>query len=181
MLGYAIYAFTIVFGLSGFIISSLLLNAANILSSSILFAITAYTGHPQSSLLTSQVPGVAPVIPGIDIPLIAGIISLVIILTIHEMSHGVLARMAKVKVKSIGLLLFGIIPIGAFVEPNEKEILKLNKEKQNRISAAGISANFIATIVFFILMMLMFAYVVPGLYQNKGVFIESVLLLFIKF
>jgi membrane-associated protease RseP (regulator of RpoE activity) len=175
MLGYAIYAFTIVFGLSGFIISSLLLNAANILSSSILFAITAYTGHPQSSLLTSQVPGVAPVIPGIDIPLIAGIISLVIILTIHEMSHGVLARMAKVKVKSIGLLLFGIIPIGAFVEPNEKEILKLNKEKQNRISAAGISANFIATIVFFILMMLMFAYVVPGLYQNKGVFIESVL------
>jgi Zn-dependent protease len=174
-LGYAIYAFTIVFGLSGFIISSLLLNAANILSSSILFAISAYSGNPQSSLLTSQVPGVAPVIPGIDIPLIAGILSLVIILTIHEMSHGVLARMAKVKIKSIGLLLFGVIPVGAFVEPNEKEILKLNKEKQNRISAAGISANFIATIVFFILTMIMFAYVVPGLYQNKGVFIESVL------
>ncbi len=175
LLGYAIYAFTIIFGLSGFIISSLLLNAASILSNSVLFALTAYTGHPQTSLLTSQVPGVAPVIPGIDVPLIAGILSLIIILTIHEASHGVLARMAKIKIKSIGLLILGIIPIGAFVEPNEKEILKLDKEKQNRISAAGISANFIAAIFFFILTMLMLAYVVPGLYQNKGVFIESVL------
>ncbi|MCL4379382.1 MAG: site-2 protease family protein [Candidatus Marsarchaeota archaeon] len=173
--GYFVYGVTLISGFSGFIIGSLLFNAANVLSNTISYALSVYAGAPQNTLLTNQIPGVAPVIPGIDIPLIAGIIALVIILTIHELSHGVLARMAKVKLKQIGVLLFGVIPIGAFVEPDEKAIEKLDKQKQNAISAAGISSNFIAAIVFFVLMLLMLLYVVPGIYQNKGIFVQSVL------
>ena len=173
-IGYVIYLLTLIFGFSGFLIASLLLNAANILSSSLLYAITAYGGHPQTALLTSQIPGVAPVIPGVDIPFIAGIAALIVILIIHETSHGVLARMAKIKIKSIGLLIFGVIPVGAFVEPEEKEIAKLSKGWQNDISAAGISANFIATIVFFAITIGMLYLIVPNLYQNGGVFIQSV-------
>ena len=56
--------------------------------------------------------GVAPIIPGVDIPLFAGIISIAILLIIHEFSHGILAKKAKVKLKEIGLLVFGFIPIG---------------------------------------------------------------------
>lgn len=173
--GYLIYGVTAVSGFSGFMILSLMYNAANVLSSSITYALSAVYGSPQASLLTSQIPGVAPVIPGIDIPLIAGILSLAIILTIHEFSHGVLARIAKIKLKSIGVLLFGVIPVGAYVEPDEKAVEKLDKTAQNRISAAGISSNFIAAIVFFVLMFVMFMYVVPGIYQNRGVFIQSII------
>lgn len=172
--GYILLAITVLFGFSGFIIGSLLYNAASILTNSIIFAIGSYNGNPQTSLLTGQVPGIAPVIPGIDIPLIAGIASLVIILVIHEFSHGVLARVARVRLKQIGVILFGVIPIGAFVEPDEKAVLKLDKEKQNWISSAGISANFIAAIVFFLVMLAMLAYVVPTVYQNNGVFVNSV-------
>ena len=173
--GYLVYGVTAVSGFSGFMILSLLYNAANVFSNTFLYALSVYSGAPQNSLLTSQIPGVAPVIPGIDIPLIAGIIALAIILTIHEFSHGVLARIAKVKLKQIGVLLFGVIPVGAYVEPDEKAIEKLDRQKQNAISAAGISSNFIAAVVFFVLMFLMFLYVVPGIYQNKGIFIQSVL------
>lgn len=172
--GYFIYILTFISGFSGFILVSLFYNAALVFSNTINFALTSYSGHPNVSLLLNQVPGVAPVIPGIDIPLVAGVISLAIILTIHELSHGVLARAAKVKIKSIGVLLFGVIPIGAYVEPNEKMVEKLSKQEQNQISAAGISANFIASIIFFALMFTMFVFVVPTIYVNNGVFIESV-------
>ena len=173
--GYLVYGITLVSGFSGFIIFSLMYNAASVLFNTVSYALSVYSGAPQASLLTSQVPGVAPVIPGIDIPLIAGILALVIILTIHEMSHGVLARIAKVKLKQIGVLLFGVIPIGAFVEPDERAVLKLDKGKQNAISAAGISSNFIAAIVFFLLMFSMFIFIVPTIYYNKGVFINGVI------
>ncbi|MCL4389187.1 site-2 protease family protein [Candidatus Marsarchaeota archaeon] len=172
--GDVIYLLTLVFGFSGFLIAALLLNAANVLSSSLLYLVTAYVGAPQTALLTSQIPGVAPIIPGVDIPFIAGIAALIVILIIHEFSHGVLARMAKAKIKSIGLLIFGVVPVGAFVEPEEKEIARLSKRWQNNISAAGISANFIATIVFFVITIAMLYFVVPNLYQNNGVFIQAV-------
>ena len=82
-------------------------------------------------------PGVAPVIPGvklpgmpIKIPFIEGWLALIIILIIHEFSHGILTRIIKIKVKSFGLLLLGYFPIGAFTEPDEKK-QKKQKEKIN--------------------------------------------------
>ena len=124
--------------------------------------------------INSQVPGVAPLIPGITIPLAAGIITLFILLAIHEFSHGVLSRISKVRVKSTGLLLFGIIPIGAFVEPDEKKIRKLGKVEQNRISVAGVSANLVATLVFFAMTMLFLAFVLPYITQSSIVVIGTI-------
>lgn len=147
LFAYAITAVTVVFGFSGYAFISILANAALIL-----------LGH-------SQLPGVAPIIPGINLPLIAGLISLIVLLVIHEFSHGVLSRIAKVKLKSIGLLVFGIIPIGAFVEPDEKMVKKLGSTKQTKIFSAGIAANFIATVVFFVLMLFILSYVAPHAYQ----------------
>jgi membrane-associated protease RseP (regulator of RpoE activity) len=134
LFAYAITAVTAIFGFTGYIFVSIFANAASIL------------------IGKSQIPGVAPIIPGVNIPLFAGIISLILLLVIHEFSHGVLSRIAKVKLKSIGLLVFGIIPIGAFVEPDEKKVKRLGSAKQTKIFSAGIAANFMAMIVFFVLL-----------------------------
>ncbi|MCL5007076.1 MAG: site-2 protease family protein, partial [Candidatus Marsarchaeota archaeon] len=155
------YGSTFVFGFTGYVIVAIMYNAAKILYALSLFLITVGAGHPQVSQLSGQVAGVAPVIPGIDLPLAAGVLALALMLMVHEFSHGILARNAKVKLKSIGLVILGVIPMGAFVEPEEKEVVKLDSMKQTKIFAAGISANFIAMLVFFVFVVLLFYYVLP--------------------
>ncbi len=161
----AIFIVTLVFGFSGYLLSLLLLNTGTILFKTLLYANTAISGNPQTTLLTSQIPGVAPVLPGLTLPLIAGLCSFVIIITIHEFSHGVLARIAKVKLKTIGMIMVGAIPFGAFVEPDERAVARLDADKQTRILAAGVASNFIAMSVFFVLMMLVAILFVPGIYS----------------
>jgi membrane-associated protease RseP (regulator of RpoE activity) len=168
IMSYATTGITIFSGFTGTIVFSLFTN-----TESILYSIVRYITMPSlgavGSGISSQIPGVAPVIPGIDIPLFAGIISLIILLIIHEFSHGILAKAAKVKLKSIGLLVFGFIPVGGYVEPDEKMVEKLDSIKQTKIFSAGIAANFIAMLVFFALMVLLLAFVIPNAYQYKVV------------
>jgi membrane-associated protease RseP (regulator of RpoE activity) len=133
---------------------------------------TAISGHPNYTSLSQQIPGVAPLIPGFTIPLFSGLLALAVVLIVHEFSHGVLSRIAKIKLKSIGLLPFGIIPIGAFVEPDEKEVERLDKDRQNDIFIAGIASNFLLTFVFFLLTTLMILYVMP-LFFASGVIIQA--------
>ncbi|MAF89592.1 MAG: site-2 protease family protein [archaeon] len=92
-------------------------------------------------------PGAALAIPGITIPLWEGIIGIVILLVFHEMSHGVLARLEKVKVESVGTLSLGFIPIGAFVKPNEKSLQKAKLGPRMRIYAAGSFMNVTLSII----------------------------------
>ncbi len=163
IVGYVIDAVSVIAGFSGFVFISILYNAA-----SILVGIASFlaSGATNTGSLTNQIPGVAPIIPGIDLPLIAGIMSLAILLIIHEMSHGVLARVFGIKLKKVGLVMLGLIPFGAFVEPDEKAVVKLDRIKQTKIVSAGISMNLIAMLIFFIPMMLMGAFVVPSLYSH---------------
>ncbi|MCL5007300.1 MAG: hypothetical protein M1164_01305, partial [Candidatus Marsarchaeota archaeon] len=67
---------TFVFGFTGYVIVAIMYNAAKILYALSLFLITVGAGHPQVSQLSGQVAGVAPVIPGIDLPLAAGVLAL---------------------------------------------------------------------------------------------------------
>ncbi len=82
------------------------------------------------------------VIPGLNpiIPLWYGILALAVAIIVHEFSHGILARRVKIKLKSLGVLLF-IIPIGAFVEPDEKQMEKVGRKDRSRIFAAGLTTN----------------------------------------
>jgi len=66
----------------------------------------------------------------------------------HEFMHGILSRVEKIKVKSVGLLLLGIFP-GAFVEPDEKQIKKSGFWTKMRIFAAGGFANFLLASLLF--------------------------------
>ena len=64
-------------------------------------------------------PGGDILLPGVNLPFFEGIAALIVVLAVHEVCHAVLARIAKIQVLSSGIVLFGIIPIGAFVEPDE--------------------------------------------------------------
>jgi membrane-associated protease RseP (regulator of RpoE activity) len=164
ILTYILLAVTIIAGFSGYIFAALFVSTETILWSIIQFATTPSAAA--ATTVTNHL-GVAPVLPGIDIPFFAGVIALVVLLTIHEFSHGVLARKAKVKLKSIGILVFGSVPVGGYVEPDEKMVNKLDNIKQTRIFSAGISANFIAMIVFFLLTFVFTTFLLPSIYQYK--------------
>ena len=172
--GYILMILYVVFGFSSFIFIALLANAWSILISLSKVIESVIIGKPTTAALASQIPGVAPVIPGITIPLFAGIISLAILLSVHELSHGILASLAKIKIKSVGLVVLGVLPIGAFVEVNEKEVKKRNRFSQNKISIAGVSANFLAMLIFFIPMLLLIPYVFAHVYTT-AVFIGSII------
>ena len=159
-----IYMITIVGGFSLFLISVLIYSSLVILYAIGVALFGIVTSHPNYGALQSTIPGVAPIIPGITIPLVSGIAAFVFILVVHEFSHGVLARISKVDIKSVGIAFFGIIPTGAFVEPDEKKISKLSKREQNNISIAGVSANMLFTLVFFVLMICTLIYVIPNFF-----------------
>jgi len=67
----------------------------------------------------------------------------------HEMLHGIISRVEKIRVKSMGLLLLAIFP-GAFVEPDEKQLKKSKFITRLRIYAAGSFANFLVASLLFL-------------------------------
>ncbi len=97
-------------------------------------------------------PPLAPVLPGISIPgapplsFWHWIIAILILATIHEFSHGVIARLYGIKVKSSGFAFLGPI-LAAFVEPEEKEVIKKPKRVQMEMFAAGPFSNILLSII----------------------------------
>ena len=113
-------------------------------------------------------PGLNPVIP-----LWYGILALVIAMVVHEFSHGILSRVANVKVKALGLLMF-FFPVGAFVEPDEEEMKSMKKWERMRLYAAGPGSNMVIAIIFsFLFSSVMVASLEPS---SDGVLSGSVVL-----
>jgi membrane-associated protease RseP (regulator of RpoE activity) len=137
-----------VFGMAGLILVSLFYSGLDIIT--------------KLSAGKNACAGVAPVIPGVDLPNspisvpLHAWLSFVIILIIHEASHGFVIRKLGMTLKSYGLLLLGFLPIGAFVEPDEKQLKQLEKKQPKealRMYAAGPASNF----YFFVLGGIVFA------------------------
>lgn len=87
------------------------------------------------------------------------IIALIIVATVHEFSHGIFARRYGVKIKSTGFAFLKWFPaiFGAFVEQEEEDMKKKGKIEQMSILSAGVFANVIATIIFFVFIVLFFS------------------------
>jgi membrane-associated protease RseP (regulator of RpoE activity) len=92
------------------------------------------------------IPGVK--IPGnpVFVPFVYGIIALFIVVVVHEFGHGIVARANGLKIKSTGIGFMGPIPL-AFVEPDEKEVVKKSSIIQQSIFAAGPFFNILLCIV----------------------------------
>lgn len=95
-------------------------------------------------------PGGTLLLPFINLPP-ESVLALIIVLVVHEGAHAIMARIARIPVLSTGLVLFGVIPIGAFVEPDEKKLRKLERTPQTRVLVAGSTANLITAVLFFAL------------------------------
>jgi len=101
----------------------------------------------------SQAPPVTEALglPGINpiIPLGYGIVALVVGIVLHELMHGIIARSQNIGVKSLGILWF-VVPVGAFVEQDDTEMLAAPRRQRDRVAAAGVLANFALAVVFFV-------------------------------
>jgi len=99
------------------------------------------------------IPGINPILPLEYIGYV--ILALAIAIIVHEFSHGILAIAGKLKVKSLGIL-YLIVPIGAFCEPDEEQLKKTDAAKRMRVFAAGPMSNFV--VAFTILFILSFVF-----------------------
>jgi membrane-associated protease RseP (regulator of RpoE activity) len=88
-------------------------------------------------------------IPGVMYIPWYGILSLIILVIIHEFSHGIMARHAKFRIKSFGLLLLGLIPLGAFVEPDEKQMKGGKQLDRLRVFSIASTMNLLAALLLF--------------------------------
>ncbi|UCE81028.1 MAG: site-2 protease family protein [Methanobacteriota archaeon] len=87
------------------------------------------------------VPGINPIIP-----VGYGILGLAVAMVVHEFSHGIMTRLGRMKITSLGLL-FLVFPIGAFVEPDNKELEATTRRKRSKVFAAGPASNIIFALV----------------------------------
>ncbi|MBQ9159932.1 MAG: site-2 protease family protein [Methanobrevibacter sp.] len=126
-----------------------------------------------------ETPSVSIVIPGVEmpgssiyVPFFYGLIALASVLIVHEFSHGIQAIGEKISIKSIGLLLFAILP-GAFVEPDEEELNKAKRSSRLRVYAAGSMANITLALIAILLVSLISAGI-PSYFAEDGIQIDRV-------
>ncbi len=103
--------------------------------------------EPQNVLV---IPGVNDFLPLAVAPEI--IFGLLVGLVVHEGGHGLFCRVGDIDIQSMGLALLAIIPIGAFVEPEEKSRLEADRGTQTRMFAAGVTNNIALSILGFVLL-----------------------------
>lgn len=129
-----------------------------------------------SSML--ETPSVSLVIPGVEmpgssiyVPLGYGLIALATVLIVHEFSHGILAIVEKINVKSVGLMLFAILP-GTFMEPDEEEMKEAKKSSKLRIYAAGSMANITLAVMALLIVSAVGSYVIPSTFEEDGIEVD---------
>ncbi len=128
-------------------------------------------------------PGVALVLPfkvkgSFYVPFFYWIISIFILAVIHEASHGILARVHKIKVKSSGFAFLSVlVPVipAAFVEPDEKQLGKSSVKQQLSVFAAGPFSNIITAFVCLMILFVVFTPIASGILEFNGVKITNVM------
>ena len=85
-------------------------------------------------------------IPGVTLTSVSAIsyflLSIPIVLVIHEGAHGIVATLEKIKIKTGGFAIF-IALFAGFVEPDEKEFDDARKISKLRVIGAGATSNVI--------------------------------------
>ena len=103
--------------------------------------------QPQNFLI---IPGVNDFLPLSVAPeIVAGLAGAMVI---HEGAHGLLCRVEDIDIESMGLVFFALLPVGAFVEPDEEATQEASRGARARMFAAGVTANTVLTIVVFALL-----------------------------
>ncbi len=129
-----------------------------------------------SHVVTNPLPSIQTylLLPGINpvIPFVYGIVGIVVAVVVHEGMHGVIARRLKMAVKSTGVMFLLIIPIGAFVEIDEKQIQKARFRDTGRIMAGGPGSNILVALLALAILLLIVGGLVPA--HINGVYVQSI-------
>ena len=126
----------------------------------LLWEATLVTQIPKQSI---PAPQTYLLLPGINpfVPVGYGILGLVVGVVLHELAHGILSRAQGIKVKSMGVL-FMILPIGAFVEPDQEQLDSTEPLSRIRVFGVGPATNLILALIFlFILIFPMMGALAP--------------------
>ena len=143
---------TLLFGLMGAAYYLLGLSAYNILLSYL------NGGTPM--------PGIGPVIPGVPIgpyyiPFFSGWLSIILIFLIHEGYHGVVALRRKIPIKDAAMVLLTIVPVAAYVMPDEDKFQKADPSTKTAILSAGPTSNVFAYLPAAILLLILNPILLP--------------------
>lgn len=122
---------------------------------------------PQSAQIVSNVRTISPLanflLPGINPYLPLGVwLAVIVAVVIHEAAHGIVARSLGLRIKSSGVLLFLFLPIGAFVEVDDKQMRERRSRDGLRVLGAGSGINFIVGILCVLLLILLASSMVPA-------------------
>jgi len=129
---------------------------------------------------------VTVLIPGVTLtsaPAILNfLLSIPIVLIIHEGAHGIVATLEKIKIKTGGFAIF-IAMFAGFVEPDEEEFDKAKKISKLRVIGAGATANVLFALVLGVILLTnpLFAIILPepllsAFYESpEGVMIISLI------
>lgn len=137
----------------------------------------------------SQIPGVSPLLPtigsegpgfffpgtGIFIPLWQALIAMICLLVPHEFAHGILSRAHKIRLKSAGVLTAGPVPVGAFVEPDERAMKLRRSRDRMRLYAVGSFTNIIVSVISLVLLMTVMAPLLDVMTEPTGMAVTNVL------
>ena len=102
-------------------------------------------------------------IPGVNqfIPFTFAVwLALIVTMVVHEFGHAILCRIEGIRVRSMGILM-AVIPVGAFVEPDEGDQEQAKGLSKMRMLGAGITNNILIGLACFIVLVLLLGMAVP--------------------
>ncbi|MAG08414.1 hypothetical protein CMO89_03000 [Candidatus Woesearchaeota archaeon] len=108
------------------------------------------------------------------VPFFYFIISIFVLAIVHEFSHGIMARLHGIEIKSSGFAFLGVlVPIipAAFVEPDEEKLKEKDRKAQLSIFAAGPFANILLAFV-----VLLFSWAIAAPIANSVTEFDGVLI-----
>lgn len=108
------------------------------------------------------VPGLNPLLP-----FWYGLAALIVALVCHEFAHGVQARANGLRVRNTGLL-YAVVPLGAFVEPEEEDVKRASRRARLDLYAAGIATNLVIGVAAFLLFSTLLLGGLSSPYENNA-------------
>jgi membrane-associated protease RseP (regulator of RpoE activity) len=107
-------------------------------------------------LPVSGVPGI------VGVPIFYWLIALIVVVVLHEASHGIVALSRKIKIKASGFGFFlAFLPL-AFVEPDEKSFAKAKRSDRLKVLSAGSFTNLILGLIFLVIYIFVSNYMVAA-------------------
>jgi len=149
------------FGASGFVAVQLVEGVINI-----------FLAPSAASSMQFVLPIQTTSAPVFYVPIDFWLISIFVLLIVHEFSHAFVSRAEGIKVNSLGYGFMAVIPLG-FAEPDEKQLKKTESIKKSRIFSAGSFSNILAAIIS-MLLLTGTVFAVSAMYETNGVRYDSV-------